>query len=236
MQVFPKVILNKGKERSLKNFHPWVFSGAVQSVADGVNEGDIVEVFSVDGNYLATGHYHDGSIKVRLFSFERTPADAAFWLQKLKTAYDLRNDLGLTGNKETNTYRLVHAEGDSLPGLIIDIYGDAAVIQTHTLGMHRVHIHLAEALKTIYGEKLKVIFDKSSEALSKQHISGVSNEYLLGNASTGMALENGLKMFVNWEEGQKTGFFIDQRENRQLLRQFCKGKTVLNTFAYSGGV
>src|SRR5689334_15379987 len=142
MAAFPKIILNTGKERSLKNFHPWVFSGAVKSIGDGVQEGDIVEVFSADGNYLATGHYHDGSIKVRLFSFERTPADAAFWLQKLRTAYNLRKDLGLVENKETNTYRLVHAEGDLLPGLIIDIYGDAAVIQTHTLGMYRVRMHL----------------------------------------------------------------------------------------------
>ena len=235
MSEFPKVILNKGKERSLKNFHPWVFSGAIHSSANGLAEGDVAEVFSSDGNYLGTGHYHEGSIKMRLFSFEQTDAGADFWLQKIKAAFDLRESLGLTDNPHTNAYRLVHAEGDLMPGLILDIYNDAAVIQTHTLGMHRAIPHISDALKEIYGGKLRVIFDKSAEALSKQHIRGATNNYLLGNEPSTVILENDLQFQVNWEEGQKTGFFVDQRENRKLLASYCKGKTVLNAFAYSAG-
>jgi len=235
MNTFPRIILNKGKERSLKNFHPWVFSGAVKSAEDGIGEGDIAEVFSADGNYLGTGHYHEGSIKVRLFSFERTDAGPDFWLQKIKAAYTLRESLGLARNEHTNAYRLVHAEGDSMPGLILDIYHEAAVIQTHTLGMQKAIPFISKALKEIYGDRLKVIYDKSAEALSKQHIRGATNQYLLGSESSAVVLENDLKFQVNWEEGQKTGFFIDQRENRKLLASYCKGKTVVNAFAYSAG-
>lgn len=235
MSGLPRIILHKGKERSLKNFHPWVFSGAVNAVEEGIREGDVAEVFSSTGEYLATGHYHDGSIKVRLFTFSQTEINAAFWLEKIQRAYALRDSLGLTSNDQTNAYRLVHAEGDLLPGLIIDMYDHTAVIQTHSLGMQRSKHFFADALKKIYGERLTVIYDKSAEALAKQHVAGFSNEYILGSDSSTIVRENGLSFKVNWEEGQKTGFFIDQRNNRQLLASYCKDKTVLNTFSYSAG-
>lgn len=235
MKDFPKVILNPGKERSIRLMHPWVFSGAVKRVDGNVKEGDVVEVFTHDNNYLATGHFHEGSIKVRIFSFEKTEFDPAFWDAKLQAALSLRKILGLVNSAVTNTYRLVHAEGDGLPGLIIDIYGSCAVIQTHTIGMYQAIADVTKALLGLKDLELDNVFDKSGDALQKQTgISGL-NRLLAGHKTDDVVLENGIKFYVNWEEGQKTGFFIDQRENRNLLQQYTLGKKVLNTFSYSGG-
>ena len=195
----------------------------------------MVEVFSNEGQYLASGHFHEGSIKVRIISFEKTTAGADFWLQRIKAAYDSRERLGLADSEQTNVYRLIHAEGDGLPGLIIDIYGSVAVIQTHTLGMYNARHMITDALKAIYGTKLEAVFDKSSETMSKQNAIHVSNEFLLGNVQENVVVENDVKFYVNWVEGQKTGFFIDQRDNRSLLSKYSAGKTILNTFSYSGG-
>ena len=235
MKKFAKIALLPKKERSLKLRHPWIFSGAIAKVEDNPAEGDVVEVFSSEDEYLATGHFHNGSIKVRIISFERTDADAEFWFDKLNSAFLFRQSIGITDNKTTNIYRLIHAEGDGLPGLIIDIYGTTAVIQTHTLGMHKGKDMILEGLKKIYGEKLKTVYDKSSETMAKQDAALVSNQFLLGDLQEETLKENDILFNVNWVEGQKTGFFIDQRENRMLLERYSKGKKVLNTFSYSGG-
>ncbi len=232
---FPRIILKPKKERSLLNYHPWLFSGAIEKADAGIQEGDIVEVFSADHKYLATGHYHAGSIMVRIFSFSQTNCEYEFWKDKLEKAFALRQTLGLTNNSNTNVYRLLHAEGDGFPGLIIDIYNTTAVIQTHTLGMHRIKHFLVDVLKNMYGTKLTAIYDKSAETMSKQDAANVTNEFLFGKGENSEVIENGIRFFVDYETGQKTGFFVDQRENRQLLGRYSAGKKVLNTFAYSGG-
>ncbi len=235
MNEFPKVILNPAKERSIRLMHPWVFSGAVKRVEDNVKEGDVVEVFSHDNKYLATGHYHEGSIKVRIFSFEKTNFDAEFWNVKLSAALALRKALGLINNSVTNTYRLVHAEGDGLPGLIIDVYGNCAVVQAHTIGMYQSLAEISKALLNLKEIGLDCIYDKSADALQKQTNIVEANRLLAGDKTDSIVVENGIRFYVNWEEGQKTGFFIDQRENRKLLQSYTQGKKVLNTFSYSGG-
>ena len=235
MKNYAKVLLHPKKDRSLRLYHPWVFSGAISKVTGDPKEGDIVEVFSNENEYLATGHFHEGSIKVRIFSFTPTDCGEEFWYSKFKKAYDNRERLGLIGNISTNIYRLIHAEGDGLPGLIIDIYGSVAVIQTHTVGMHDQKNHFVAALKKLYGTSLEAIYDKSAETMSKQNSMQMENGFLLGTQAESEVFENDIKFYVNWVEGQKTGFFIDQRENRKLLASYSKGKRVLNTFSYSGG-
>ena len=235
MEKFAKIILHPKKERSIKLFHPWLFSGAVAKTDGNPSEGDIVEIFTNDGQYLATGHFHNGSIKVRIFSFEKTDADEDFWFNKLSDAFSLRQSLGITENKNTNMYRLVHGEGDGLPGLIIDIYGTAAVIQTHTLGMHKQLPNILSGLKKIYGTGLDTVYDKSSDTMGKQGVEQTINSFLMGDVQEKILKENDILFKVNWVEGQKTGFFLDQRENRKLLEKYSAGKKVLNTFSYSGG-
>ncbi len=230
-----KIILHPKKERSLLLFHPWVFSGAIAKTEGNPAEGETVEVFTHDGRYLATGHFHNGSIKVRVISFEQRNIDEDFWLEKLRKAYEFRQRLMLIDNPSTNCYRLIHGEGDGLPGLIIDIFSSTAVIQTHTIGMHNVRLSIVSALKNIYGNKLKTIFDKSSDTMGKQSTAFIENSFLTGSESEQIVMENDIKFAVNWVEGQKTGFFLDQRENRSLIRRYAKGKRVLNTFSYSGG-
>ena len=230
-----QIILKPGKEQSLKRFHPWVFSGAIKGMKGQAHDGDIVEVVDSNGNYLGTGHCAEGSIAVRIFSFDKYDGSAAFWKGKLQAAYNLRKRLGLTDSKDTNIYRLVHAEGDGLPGLIIDIYGTVAVIQSHSTGMYDLRQTIAEALVAVFEGKLTAVYDKSSEKINKGNEQPSANQYLYGEGGEKVCMEYGSKYNIDWIEGQKTGFFIDQRENRKLLGEYSTGKKVLNTFCYTGG-
>ncbi|MEZ4961517.1 MAG: class I SAM-dependent rRNA methyltransferase [Saprospiraceae bacterium] len=230
-----KVILKPRKEVAIQRFHPWVFSGAIKSMDGAMEDGDTVEVFSANGDYLATGHFQYGSISVRIFSFEKTTAGQDFWNSRLQNALGYRRLLGLVGSKDTTCYRLVHAEGDNLPGLIIDIYGNTAVMQCHSIGMHREREILAKALMELEDAGIQAVFDKSRETLPEKYAATIENGYLAGTSSPQFVLENGHSFFVDWETGQKTGFYLDQRENRNLLAKFAQGKSVLNAFAYSGG-
>ena len=236
---FIKLTLGKGKERSLFHRHPWVFSGAIAKKEKEPEEGAIVEVYSQGGDYLATGHYHPGSIAVRCFSFEKTQADAAFWMQKIQEACALRFTAGFINHSNTDCFRLVHGEGDGLPGLIIDFYNGTAVLQAHTTGMYSVREHIVAGLKNYFGDELLAVYDKSSESLGRQQQGQSQNGYLYkrndDHPEGCWVKENGRSFFVNWTEGQKTGFFLDQRENRELLSRYAKGRKVLNTFSYSGG-
>ena len=236
MNKYPKIRLKKGKEKSLNNFHPWLFSGAIAEVDGNPAEGDIAEVYSYDNKYLCTGHYHKGTITVRAFSFSQEEINLDFWKKKLRSAYNLRKELNLVENEQTNVYRLVHAEGDDMPGLIIDVYKEVAVLQTHTLGMHNIKENLIAGLKELYGEKLKAVFDKSSETMRKQTGLELENKFLFGDRYEDIVVSEFNNIFkVNFQSGQKTGFFIDQRENRKLLAGYSENKKVLNTFCYTGG-
>ncbi|GMQ23584.1 class I SAM-dependent rRNA methyltransferase [Algoriphagus sp. oki45] len=231
---YPRLFLQKGKEISLYRRHHWVFSGAVAKAEPSLENGDLVSVFSHRNEFLGTGHFSNGSIRVRIISFEEREIDQAFWKEKIASAFDLRKRIGLTDNQQTNVYRLVHGEGDLVPGLIIDFYKGTAVIQAHHEGIHRHLEDIAEALKSVYGSELKGIYDKSSETLPRD--SGIaSNHWVWGKAETELVQEYGANYRIDWEKGQKTGFFIDQRENRKLVSTYSKGKKVLNTFCYSGG-
>ncbi len=237
--TLPKIILKPGKDEPVRRFHPWIFSGAIARMEGSPADGDLAEVFGRDGRLLGVGHFHHGSIAVRLLAFGAADLqDPGFWEQKFRSAFQVRQTTGLAGNPDTDCYRLVHGEGDGLSGLIVDIYGPAAVLQCHSIGMHRQRHLIADALKSLYGEKLTVVYDKSKEALPPKYADQMQNEYLL-NAPEGDAQppvrENGVQFRVDWETGQKTGFFLDQRDNRQLLSRFVRGKTVLNTFCYTGG-
>lgn len=235
------LFLKKGKDESLKRKHPWIFSGAIEraEVDDELLEGDIVDLFAKGGDYIASGHYQVGSIAVRVLTFERENIDQAWWNRRIAAAYDVRSALQLTENSATTCYRLVHGEGDSLPGLVIDIYGSSAVVQCHSVGMYKARHEIAEALKVQYGERLTSIYDKSAQTLPYNADTGAVDGYLFGGTAatgdTNVVLENGHKFGVNWERGQKTGFFIDQRYNRELVQYYSKGRTVLNTFCYTGG-
>lgn len=233
--VVAQVFLKSKKDQAIRRFHPWVFSGAIKSIDGNPVNGDLVEVYSNKGGFLAMGHYSEGTIAVRIFSFEQEIPDTDFWTSKLEKAFQLRKSIGMMDNEQTNIYRLVHAEGDDFPGLIIDVYKDTAVIQAHSVGMHKVRHTIAEGLQSLYGDKLKTVYYKSKGTLAKCKFEA-ENEFLFGEekAST-IALEYGCKFSINWVTGQKTGFFIDQRENRKLLGDLSKGKKVLNTFCYSGG-
>jgi 23S rRNA (cytosine1962-C5)-methyltransferase len=233
--IIAKIFLKPGKEQSLKRFHPWVFSGAVEKAEGKPQEGDLVNVFSSQGEFLGAGHCQAGSIVVRLFTFNQTEIDYHFWKSKIEKAWNVREALGLTENSVTNVFRLVNAEGDGMPGLVIDFYNGTAVIQAHTVGMYLVRDMIVKALQEVLGNKLKAVYDKSSKSLPFK--SGIESEdkYLLGEGGETEVLENGLRFSVDWLEGQKTGFFIDQRENRQLVQHFAKNRDVLNMFCYTGG-
>ncbi|PTX20248.1 SAM-dependent methyltransferase [Pontibacter mucosus] len=233
---FIKLYLAPGKEHSLKRQHPWVFSGAIKKADAEPAEGDVVEVYSSKREFLGMGHYAPGSIAVRIFSFEQVAPDYTFWKRKVQQAYDYRQRLGLTDNPSTNVYRLVYAEGDGVPGLIVDFYKDTAVVQTHSVGMYNVRELVAQALKEIYGDRLRAVYDKSAESLPAKAGVQAQNGYLYGQSEGGVVVtENGNLFYIDWETGQKTGFFIDQRDNRDLLARYVKGKSVLNTFCYTGG-
>lgn len=229
------IILKPGKEQSLKRFHPWIFSGAIKNVRGEVNEGDITRVEDAYGNFLAIGYYQIGSIAVRVLSFQDEIVDNNFWLKKIQSAYNLRKKLNFVDNENTNAYRLVHGEGDGLPGLIVDIYDKTAVIQMHTVGLFNVKDIIVSSLKTVFGDKLEAIYDKSEDTLPYKADVDAINSYAWGKSSSFIAKENGIKVNVDWEKGQKTGFFIDQRENRALLEKYSAGKNVLNLFCYTGG-
>lgn len=229
-----KVILKPKKEESLLRFHPWVFSGAIHSIQGKPAEGDLVEVFDCRDNFLATGHYQIGSIAVRIVSFRQQEITASFWEKRIARAYEMRCALGLVA-AENNTYRLVHGEGDSLPGLIVDVYDDTAVMQAHSIGMHETRHELAKAIVKMVPE-VKNVYYKSETTLPFKAPVDPEDGYLIGSDTKKYtALENGLQFNVDWLRGQKTGFFIDQRENRALLERYSKGKSVLNMFCYTGG-
>ncbi len=234
-----KIILSSGKDQSLRRFHPWVFSGAIKKIKGPVMEGDVVDVYSNQDEYLGTGHIQDGTIAVRVFSFEQVNPDIEFWKDKIRKAFVYRKNIGIADNATTNVYRLLYAEGDGLPGLIVDFYNGVAVLQAHSIGMHVQRIEIAKALKEVMGDQLKAVYDKSSEALYRNKEGAgleIPNSYILGEPQgIGEVIENGNRFYVDWENGQKTGFFVDQRDNRALVAKYAKDKSVCNTFCYTGG-
>ena len=231
------IILRKGKEESLGRFHPWIFSGAIHHTegSSALEEGDLVEVLSSDGRFLALGHWQIGSIAVRVLTFKRQPINQAFWQKRLSAALDVRRCIGVAGREDNDIYRLVHGEGDNLPGLVIDIYGPTAVIQAHSVGMHVCRNELAAALRETMGESLKAIYYKSETTLPFKAQLGQENGFLWGESNNDIARENGLAFHIDWLKGQKTGFFVDQRDNRSLVERYSKGRKVLNMFCYTGG-
>lgn len=235
--TFPQIILKANRDEAVRRFHPWVFSGAIASMKGQPSDGDIVEVTDSRNNYLATGHYHNGNIAVKLFSYEKIIPDVTFWKQKLQNALAVRNVIFANQSTDiTNCYRLVHGEGDGLPGLIIDYYNGVLVIQAHSIGMYRVLEDISRALQDVYGAALQAIYHKSAETLPENFAKNIQNGYLFGGAELPHAVqENGHTFLIDWETGQKTGFFLDQRNNRDLLAYYSKGKKVLNAFCYSGG-
>lgn len=235
MDSFIRVILKSGKGQSVMRLHPWVFSGAIEKIKGKPEEGDVVEIYSHEGEFLAIGHYQIGSIAVRIFSFRQVQPDLSFWQKKMQNAYDLRTTLGLTGNGHTSVYRLVNGEGDGMPGLIIDYYNGVAVIQSHSIGMYRLRDIFAGILKGIYKDRLVSMYDKSENTIPPKAGLGVKDEFIFGNRSNIEVLENGYRFSIHVDSGQKTGFFIDQRENRDLLSRYVNGKNVLNMFCYTGG-
>ena len=233
---YKKVYLKPGKEESLKRFHPWVFSGAIARVEGEPEEGEVVDVYTSQKEFIACGHFQVGSIAVRVLSFRQETIDHAFWVRRLGVAKDLRRALGLIGNSQNNTYRLVHGEGDNLPGLIIDVYDHTAVMQAHSAGMHVYRMEIADALSEVMGDVIQNIYYKSETTLPfKADLLATENGFIKGGSPENIAMENGLKFHVDWLKGQKTGFFVDQRENRHLLEHYAKGRNVLNMFCYTGG-
>ena len=233
--IYKKVYLKAGKEESLKRFHPWVFSGAIARIEGEPEEGEIVDVYTSKKEFIACGHFQIGSIAVRVLTFRQEEINRDFWKRRLEVALDLRRSLNLVDNLENNTYRLVHGEGDNLPGLIIDVYGQTAVMQAHSAGMHVYRMEIAEALSEVMGDIVKNIYYKSETTLPFKADLGPENGFIKGGSPENVALENGLKFHVDWLKGQKTGFFVDQRENRHLLERYSKGRNVLNMFCYTGG-
>ena len=234
-----KVILKPRREESLLRYHPWVFSGAIAQIVGHPAEGDLVSVCSADGQLLACGHYQIGSIAVRILSFDEDPTQPDFYLRMLTRAFRLREACGLTSSSATTCYRLVHGEGDSLPGLIIDYYDGVCVLQAHSVGMFRAKSVIAAALQELYGPSLKAVYEKSSGTAPFKAGLDLVDGYLYRapgfEASELVVLENGRKFLVNWEEGQKTGFFLDQRDNRFRVGALAAGRRVLNLFCYTGG-
>lgn len=235
MDKYRKVYLRKGKEQSLDRFHPWVFSGAIAHVDDGVDEGEVVNVFSSDGRFIAVGHYQIGSISVRVLSFDDCDIDSKFWSASLKGALEMRIALGLADSSAGDTYRLVHGEGDFLPGLVIDVYGKTSVMQAHSVGMHMMRNDIARELMAVMGGRIDNIYYKSETTLPFKAELGQEDGFICGGSADNVAVENGLKFYVDWLKGQKTGFFIDQRDNRSLLEHYSAGRNVLNMFCYTGG-
>ncbi|WP_277064668.1 class I SAM-dependent rRNA methyltransferase [Prevotella aurantiaca] len=243
--MYKKIVLKKGKEESLLRKHPWVFSGAILKLDETLEEGELVQVYTHNGNFIGVGHFQIGSITVRILSFSDVPIDADFWQSRLKASWAVREAIGVirpegdgastTGETVNTTYRLVHGEGDNLPGLIVDVYGTTCVLQAHSVGMHVSRFAIADALRAVMGEKIDSIYYKSETTLPFKAELGQENGFLYGDTDNNIAIENGLKFHIDWLRGQKTGFFIDQRENRSLLEYYAKGRSVLNMFCYTGG-
>ncbi len=229
------IYLKRGKEESLQRFHPWIFSGAIQRIEGPEEEGALARVFTANGDYIATGHWQIGSIAVRVLTFSDETIDDAFWRRRLQVALDVRKAIGVAGSAANDTFRLVHGEGDNLPGLVIDVYGQTAVLQAHSVGMHCCRQQIAAALKEVMGAELENIYYKSETTLPFKADLGQENGFLLGGSPDDVAMENGLKFHIDWLRGQKTGFFVDQRDNRSLLEHYARGRDVLNMFCYTGG-
>ena len=228
------IYLKSGKEESLKRFHPWVFSGAISRIEGNVQEGDLVEVFTSQHDFIARGHYQVGSIMVRVLTFDEHEAiDEHFWQHRLEEAYLKRIAIGIAQRADNNTYRLVHGEGDNLPGLVVDIYGRTAVMQAHSAGMHFQRMEIAQALMKVMNGKIDHIYYKSETTLPYKAELGQENGFLIGGSKENIATEYGLKFHIDWLKGQKTGFFVDQRENRALLEHYSQGRKVLNMFCYT---
>jgi len=232
---YTKIVLKSGKDQALKRFHPWIFSGAIKKMYGSVSEGDLVVVYSNKDEFLGIGHYQIGSIAIRIVSFKEVTPDFDFWKNKIESAWNLRKNLGYTENIETNVFRLIHAEGDGMPGLIIDFYNGTAVMQMHSIGMYLIREELVKVLQEVVGNKLKAVYNKSAKTLPFKSDVKSEDGYLYGEKSETEVLEYNLKFKVDWELGQKTGFFIDQRFNRELVGKYSKGKKVLNTYCYTGG-
>ena len=233
--MYKQIFLKRRKEESLKRFHPWIFSGAIHHMDEGIEEGETVRVITAAGEFIAVGHYQIGSIAVRVLSFEDIEINTDFWCERLQSALDVRIGVGIADSPTNNTYRLVHGEGDYLPGLVIDCYGSTAVMQAHSVGMHVCRNEICQALVQVMGDRIANVYYKSETTLPYKADLHQENGFLVGGDASNVAMENGLKFHIDWLRGQKTGFFVDQRENRSLLEQYAKGKSVLNMFCYTGG-
>ena len=233
--MYRQIRLKRGKDESLKRFHPWIFSGAIQQIEEGVEEGDLVRVVNNNDDFIAIGHYQQGSIAVRVLTFSDVAIDDNYWRSRLQSALQMRQAIGLVSDSSeySDSYRLVHGEGDMVPGLIIDVYGKTAVMQAHSIGIHNCRKMIAEQLVKVMGHRLENVYYKSETTLP--FMDNMENGFIYGGSDDNIAIENGLKFYVDWLRGQKTGFFVDQRENRALLEHFAKGRKVLNMFCYTGG-
>ena len=230
-----RLVLKSGKEKSVKRFHPWIFSGAIKTISGNPSEGDVVDVFDNQGDFLASGHYQRGTIAVRILSFATSNIDGEFFMERLKKAVDYRKDAGIIGSSNLNVFRLVHGEGDNLSGLIIDYYNGVAVMQCHSIGFYKIRHTIAKSVSHLLGNQIKAVYDKSSTTLHSIAGVDIKDEYIIGNSEPAVVTENGFKFKIDWTTGQKTGFFIDQRDNRKLLGELSAGKKVLNMFGYTGG-
>lgn len=233
--MYKNLYLKRGKEESLRRYHPWIFSGAIQQIEGEPQEGEVVRVLADGGEFIAVGQWQVGSIAVRVLSFEDEVIDAAFWERKIAVAYTLRQLIGVAGRKDNDTYRLVHGEGDFLPGLVVDVYGKTAVMQAHSVGMHVSRMDIARAIVKVTDGAVENVYYKSETTLPFKADLGQENGFIIGESHHNVATENGLNFYIDWLKGQKTGFFVDQRENRSLLEHYANGKSVLNMFCYTGG-
>lgn len=233
--MYKSIYLKKSKEESLKRFHPWIFSGAIHHADESIEEGEIVRIFTYTNEFIAIGHYQIGSIAVRVLSFRDIEINDDFWQSRIASALRMRIVLGIADNPHNNTFRLIHGEGDNLPGLVVDCYGETAVMQAHSVGMHKNRMDISKALIEVMGDRIKNVYYKSETTLPYKADLKQENGFMLGGNVENIAVENGLKFHIDWLRGQKTGFFVDQRENRSLLEQYSKNKSVLNMFCYTGG-
>ena len=233
--MYKNLYLRRGKEESLKRFHPWIFSGAIHHIEGEPEEGEVVRVLTAEGKFIAVGHWQIGSIAVRVLDFDDRNIDAEYWEERIKVAVEARRTIGVLGRDDNDMFRLVHGEGDGLPGLIIDVYDKTAVMQAHSVGMHVSRFDIANAVVKATSGMVENVYYKSETTLPYKADLGQENGFIVGGSNENVALENGLKFHIDWLKGQKTGFFVDQRDNRSLLEQYSNGRSVLNMFCYTGG-